>query len=512
MAITRFAAIDIGSYYVSMEIFELSKKSGLNSVNHLRQRLELGKDTYNHKKLSREKINKLCRILSDFKLVMEEYQVKDYRACAKSAFREAKNMVLMVDQVYQHTGILIEVLSNSEQRFLGYKAIASKEIDFQRMIEKGTAIIDMGGGSVQVSLFDKDALVSTQNIPVGSMRTREHLAVLGRETTKPEQIVEEIVRKDIQAFKRLYLKDRKITNVILVGDYFTNLIFHNKAKGSSLITRDTFMEWYHDMMGKSDMSLSIEMNVPMEFASVILPTAVIYRRLIDELGAENIWLPGIQLTDGLAYDYGEKHQIIRTNHDFENDIIMSTKNIAKRYTSSQKHTNHLVMIADGIFDGLKKASHLTNRDKLLLKIAVMLHDCGKYVSMTNVSECSYNIVMSTEIIGLSHAERELIAYVVRYHSREFEYYGESSMRGTLTKEEYMRVAKLCAILGIANALDRSHMQKIVQIKSSVRDGKLVIQAEHKGDFTLEAESFARKTGFFEEIFNIQPILKLKKHI
>lgn len=512
MAVTRFAAIDIGSYYVSMELFEISRKNGLKSINHLRQRLELGKDTYNHKKLSREKIDRLCHILNDFKMVMEEYQIKEYRACAKSAFREAKNMVLMADQVYQHTGIQIDVLSNSEQRFLGYKAIASKENDFQRMIEKGTAIIDMGGGSVQVSLFDKDALVSTQNIPVGSMRTREQLSVLERETTKPERLVEEIVRKDIQAFKRLYLKDRKITNVILVGDYFTNLIFHNKAKGSMLITRETFMKWYHEILGKSDMSLAMEMHVPMEFASVILPTAVIYRKLIDELGAETIWLPGIQLTDGMAYDYGEKHQIIRADHDFENDIIMATKNMAKRYTSSQKHTNHLVFLADAIFDGVKKISHLTERDRLLLKIAVMLHDCGKYISMSNVSENSYNIIMSTEIIGLSHAERELIAYVVRYHSREFEYYGESSMRGMLTREEYMKVAKLCSILGIVNALDRSHMQKILQIKAHVREGRLFIRAEHHGDFAVEAEAFNRKTGFFEEIFNIQPVLKLKKQI
>lgn len=512
MAITRFAAIDIGSYYVSMEIFELSKKNGLKSIIHLRQRLELGKDTYNDKKLSREKVDKLCRILSDFKQVMQEYKVTDFRACAKSAFREAQNIVLVLDQVYQRTGISIEVLSNSEQRFLGYKAIASREKDFNKMIEKGTAIIDMGGGSVQVSLFDKDALVSTQNIQVGSMRTREQLAILGRETTKPERLVEEIVRKDIQSFKRLYLKDRKIENVILVGDYFTNLIFHNKTSGSITITKDTFMQWYRDIIGKSDMSLSMEMNVPMEFASVILPTAVIYRRLIEELGAETIWLPGIQLTDGMAYDFGEKHQIIRTNHDFENDIIMAAKNIAKRYSSSQKHTQHLVTLTESVFEALKKTCHLTNREKLLLKISVMLHDCGKYISMANVSECSYNIVMSTEIIGLSHAERELVAHVVKYHSQEFEYYGESSMRRTLTKDEYMTVVKLCAILGLVNALDKSHSQKIAAIKSSVKEGRLILNIEHKGDFTLEAETLARKAVFFEEIFSIHPVLKLKKHM
>lgn len=512
MAVTRFAAIDIGSYNAIIEIFELSKKGGIKSVNRVRQRLELGKDTYRDKKLSREKLDKLCHILNDFNLIMKEYQVKEYRACAKSAFREAKNSLMARDLIFQRTGIRIDVLSNSEQRFLGYKAIASKENDFNKMIEKGTAIVDMGGGSVQVSLFDKDALVSTQNLQIGSMRTREHMAVLGRETTKSEELVEELIRKEIQTFKRLYLKDRKVQNVILVGDYFTNLIFHNTTASNKVITRETFMEWYRDIITKSSMDLAITMNVPMEFASVILPSAVIYRRLIDELGADTIWLPGIQLTDGMAYDYGEKNQIIRTNHDFENDIIMAAKNIAKRYGSSQKHTQHLSTLADVIFDCLKKPFHMGSREKLLLKIAILLHDCGKYISLLNVAECSYNIIMSTEIIGLSHEEREIIAHVVKYNTQEFDYYNENQKASLLSKENYLMVAKLTAILVLVNVLDRSHYQKIVSMKAVIKEKQLIMSVVHKGDFVLEAGLFENKAEFFEEVYSLKPVLKMKKYV
>lgn len=512
MAVTRFAAIDIGSYNVIIEIFELSKKGGMKSVNRVRQRLELGTDTYRDKKLSREKLDKLCHILNDFNLIMKEYQVKDYRAYAKSAFREAKNCLMARDLIYQKTGIHIDVLSNSEQRFLGYKAIASRENDFNKIITKGTAIIDMGGGSVQVSLFDKDALVSTQNIQIGSMRTHQHMEELARQTTKSVELAEELIRKDIQTFKRLYLKDRKIQNVILVGDYFTNLIFHNNSDANKVITKETFMEWYRDIISKSAMNLAIDMNVPMEFASVILPTAVIYRRLIDELGAETIWLPGIQLTDGMAFDYGEKNEIIRPGHDFENDIVMAAKNIAKRYGSSQKHTQHLVMLAEKIFDSLKKPFHMGSREKLLLKIAILLHDCGKYISLLNVAECSYNIIMSTEIIGLSHTERVLIAHVVKYNTQEFVYYNEYREAMMLTKQEYLTVAKLTAILVLVNVLDRSHHQKITNLKAMIKDRQLILTVEYKGDFTVESGLFEHKAEFFEEVFSLKPVLKMKKSV
>ena len=510
MAVTRFAAIDIGSYNVIMEVFELSKKYGMKSVNRVRQRLELGADTYRSKKLSKEKIDKLCLILNDFNLIMKEYQVHAYRACAKSAFREAKNSLLVRDLVYQKTGIEIDVLSNSEQRFLGYKAIASRESDFDKMITKGTAIIDMGGGSVQVSLFDKDALVTTQNLQIGSMKTRGHMEALVRQSANSVEIVEELIRKEIQTFKRLFLKDRKIHNVILVGDYFTNLIFHNNTDANKVISKETFLEWYRDIINKSAMDLAVVMNAPMEFSSVILPTAVIYRKLIDELGAETIWLPGIQLTDGMAYDYGEKNQIIRPAHDFENDIVMAAKNIAKRYGSSQKHTQYLTQLADKVFDSLKKTYHMGPREKLLLKISVLLHDCGKYISLLNVAECSYNIVMSTEIIGLSHAEREIIANVVKYNTEEFRYDNEYTDSVALSRKQYLLIAKLTAILILVNVLDRSHHQKIVNLKSAIKDKQLILNVEYKGDFTVEAGMFERKAEFFEEIFSLKPVLKTKK--
>ena len=59
---------------------------------------------------------------------------------------------------------------------------------------------------------------------------------------------------------------------------------------------------------------------------------------------------------------------------------------------------------------------LERRERLLLQIAVLLHDCGKYINMAQSSECSYNIIMATEMIGLSHAEREMVANVVRFNS------------------------------------------------------------------------------------------------
>ena len=159
MAMTTFAAIDIGSYEISMKIFEFSKKIGFRELNDVRYRLEIGKGAYSGGRLEPETVDAICVILKDFSGMMKEFGVTDYRACATSAFREIVNPVIVQEQIFQRTGIRVEVLSNAEQHFLGYKSIAAIESGFKKIIQKGTAILDVGGGNLQVSLFDKDALV-----------------------------------------------------------------------------------------------------------------------------------------------------------------------------------------------------------------------------------------------------------------------------------------------------------------------------------------------------------------
>ena len=155
MACRIFGAIDVGSYEVNLKIYELSARNGIRVLNHVRHRMELGRDTYATGKISTELTDELCAVLLDFKQMMKEFGVEDYRACATSAIRETRNTLVFLDHIFLRTGIRLEILSNSEQRFLGYKSIASNEEKFQDIIEQGTAIVDVGGGSIQISLFDK---------------------------------------------------------------------------------------------------------------------------------------------------------------------------------------------------------------------------------------------------------------------------------------------------------------------------------------------------------------------
>ena len=152
MGTRMFAAIDVGSYELNMKIFEFSSSNQMKQVDAIRYRLDLGTDTFSSGKISADKKNELCKVLREFADIMKSYRITNYKAYGTSAIRETENTKILLDQIEQRTGIQIEVLSNSEQRFLDYKSMASKGEDFDKIIEKGTAIVDIGGGSIQILL------------------------------------------------------------------------------------------------------------------------------------------------------------------------------------------------------------------------------------------------------------------------------------------------------------------------------------------------------------------------
>ena len=313
------------------------EENGVHSIDRVTHRLELGKTAYATGRVTAQLIDELCTVMKNFTEIMESYQVSDYRAFGTSAVREATNSMIMLETIYQRTGIRIDVLSNSEQRFLGYKGIASKGDTFQKIIEKGTAILDVSGGSIQISLFDKDNLITTQNVKLGSLRVRERLSGIERETTHYEMLVEELIRNEITGFKKLHLKDRDISNVILIGNNFTDsLLYNKKGEYSEVLTKEDYMEWYRTVIQRSPIELAMEMGIALEYASLLIPTVIINKRLIQEMNVQNIWIPGIRLSDGVAYDYAERAKLIKTEHNFDNDIVMAARNIGKTLCGQQK--------------------------------------------------------------------------------------------------------------------------------------------------------------------------------
>lgn len=506
-----FAAIDVGSYELSMKIFEFSGRNRMREVDHIRHRIDLGTETYSTGKLSYEKVDELCRVLREYSDIMKTYKVDAFKAYGTSAIREMANTSIVLDQIAQRTGITISVLSNSEQRFLDYKSIASKGEEFDRVLEKGTAILDIGGGSVQISLFDKGTLTTSQNLKLGVLRLHERLGRINARPAQMEELLGELDDAQLSVLQKLYLKDKDIQNIILVDDYLSGWMQQEKENmgAAGYVTDGQYGEFMDFLRSASTGEIAARFGISEENTGLMFISAVLLNRLLAMTGAKLIWAPGVTLCDGIAYEYAQQQKMVISEHDFEKDILDCALQISKRYMGSRKRAETLESLTMTIFDSTKKLHGLGKRERLYLQLAAILHDCGKYISLVNLGECSYQIIMATEIIGLSHMEREIVANVVKYNHDDFVYDEGQEKGSALDRQSYLTVAKLTAILRIANGMDRSHKQKFKNVKAVLKDRELVLTIDTKTDITLEKGLFENRAGFFEEVFSVRPVIRQK---
>ena len=505
-----FAAIDVGSYEVGMKIFQLSKKYGLKELDYIRHRVDLGSDSYRTGRISYDHMEELCSVLNGFNDIMSSYGVDDYRACGTSAIREAESTDIVLDQIRLRTGLDVRALSNSEQRFLDYKSVALQDVEkFENIIKDGTLFIDIGGGSTQVSLFQEGSLITTVNLPLGILRIRSQLSELEPRRSQYSELLSEIIDNELYSFKKLYLNNSDIKNMVVVDDYLPYVkqrLTDNGVLSSEMVTTRQYLDFCERIKQQSVEEVAKAVGIPQENANLLRPSAALIRNFINITGAQMLWITGATLSDGIAYDYAERTHIIKSAHDFDSDIIASAENIAARYRITDAREEALLQVSMVVFDSMKKFHGLSKRDRLLLELAARLRDVGRFVSLSVPAESSYSIIMGTEIIGLSHMERAMVASAaINSFSRDV-YYRD------IENEEFdkitsLRVVKITAILRLAAALAQNPGKRFKKVTASIRDNELDLTIGSKAGIVLESGDFAQYSQFFEEVYGIRPVIR-----
>ncbi len=511
MAYKMFAAIYVGSNEIGMKIYEINGRKSFKHIDRVSRIIELGKDTYSRGYLGIESINSICDVLNDFKKKMKEYQVTEYRAFATSAVREAENTEIVLDAIKRNTNLEVKVLSNSEQRYINLKGMVAKYENFHQVVSKNTAFVDVGAGSVQVSLFDKNNLVVTENIPIGAVRVRDYLSMMGSKSGRLDKIMAEYVENDIVTFRNIYLNDKEIKNVIAVGEVAAAIKkLVPEMESGEKISRAQFEELYKLIIGHHPQEISEKYGIPYERATLMLPNIIIYQSFLNNCKAEEIYFPNVEFTDGIVASYMDEGSKVVFDHNFEEDVVASAYSIAKRYKCNKSHIDRTCEYALKIFDCVKKQFAMGKTERLQLQISALLHDCGNFINMNDGARNSYHIIANTEIIGFSHKERMEVANVVKYNSLYLP--GKDKVSAELDGCDYINIAKLTAILRIANVLDKSHTQKIEELNVSLKGNQLIISATTYEDIALEAGLFESRAEFFEKIYGIRPVLRQRRTV
>lgn len=137
-----YASIYIGSYEIILKVFQITQKKRLKELDCLRTPIDTAQDIYASGQLKKETVDRICNVLEDMKRTLALYRLtEDYQIYAGSTFTAADNRLFAMEQIKLRTGMKVLALSNSEHRFMSYRAVASQD-NFDAMVSESAAIVD----------------------------------------------------------------------------------------------------------------------------------------------------------------------------------------------------------------------------------------------------------------------------------------------------------------------------------------------------------------------------------
>jgi len=499
----RIAAIDIGTNSVHMIVVRVRPDLSFEVIDREKAMVRLGAGGLDGRALTTDAVTAALQALSKFKRLADSHRVDEILAAATSATREARNGGEFLARVERDTGIRPRVISGVEEaRLIHQAAVYGVDVAGGRAV-----VIDIGGGSVEITLGTATSVQLARSFKIGSIRLTERMVhsdpVSDRDERKiVKHVLAEIGRYCDQivtaGFDRVIGTSGTVLSIGAVAataarggppSELRNL--HISAKQIRRVRKDV-------------VTLDLEQRLAIpgldpRRADLIVAGAILLDTILRRLGSDELTLCDLALREGLVLDYIRRNRRQIAQIDNIPDVRRrSTLELAERCSYYADHANQVVRLALALFDQTRAIHGLTDREREWLEYAALMHDIGGHISYSGHHKHSYYLIKNGDLRGFHPDEIEVIALVARYHRRGTPKRSHDEY-AQLPRPLRRTVKALASILRVAESLDRSHAQPISGLEVHERDQGMVIALHSAGDSELEVWATARHLQPFEEL-------------
>ena len=496
----RAATIDVGSNAIRLLAAEFTSATELAVLAEERVPVRLGHDVFVTGRLAVRAMDAAVDAIAGFRAKMEALGVDHYRAVATSAVRESRNGGAFVERLREEAGVELEVITGAEEARLVYVAIRSRvELGRRKWIA-----VDLGGGSVEVSLVDSSGILWSESHTMGSVRLLEELSGAGDEPGRFQRLLREYA-----ATLRIPTLARQWNpaGVIATGGNIEALA---RLAGTAPTAGKPGGITVEELQGAIQMLSRLsyrqrveELGMRADRADVIVPAALVYERVAALSGADRILVPGVGLKDGALIDLVEDVTTHQEHEDRKDRRAMEgALSLGRRYLFDEAHASHVARLAASLFDQLAPLHRLGAAERRMLLAAAVLHDIGVFVGHKKHHKHSLYLIQQSEIPEFTPRETEIIGNLARYHRKGVPAaHHEAFTR--LPAEDRDRVVRLASLLRLADALDREHLQAVAGVRARIARSRLTLELEGTGDLLLERWALRAKANLFTETFGLE---------
>lgn len=502
------AVIDIGSNSVRMRVSQLSKGT-VSTLDLLEYPVRLGHDVFETGAISFDSLRTLSSALGKFTSALLTYNIQKPRVISCTALRDAKNRTLVIDQLKVRNNLDVAVLEDSQEKAYIYSEIATKLKDADCLKPGNSVIAYVGSGSIGVAVYDGTKILCFQNISMGSLKLYEVLHKMREVGQDFHTVVEEYLDT---VLNRIAFSEFPIQNLILTGtqiDLVAKLCGAKHEKSIYQFGTERLSELYLSLRSLTSEAIGLRYGIKEQDAAILYTALAIYQAMLRfSPNTSMICAPTADVSEAVVRCMLSPKADAERLQYFRKSAIACAKTTAKRFGCDPEHSQYIRDCACRIFDKLKRVHGLDSSKRLILELSAILHSCGSFVSARQHNRCTFDLIRNMDLFGLSKAEIIEVAFVTGSISGNLAV-EENPDFMELSNKEKLVISKLSALFRIANALDKSHREKLRDLKVTVEDDRVLFKASVSGSPLLEQWAFSESAQFFKEVFGLSPELSVK---
>ncbi len=499
----RVAAIDIGTNSIHMIVVQVREDLSFEVIDREKEMVRLGAGGLDGKQLTPAAITAALQTLAKFRRLAESNKADEIIAAATSATREAENGGDFIAEVDRRTGIKIRIISGTEEaRLIHQAAVYGVNVG-----NSPAVVVDIGGGSVEVTLGTATHLTLGRSFKVGVIRLTERFV----RTDPLSGHDERRLVKHINKVTGAYLDDvasHGFTRVIGTSGTILSLgaLAASRTAGGrieelrNLRVGAKALHRLRKQLVETDLEERLALpGMDPRRADLSVAGGILLDTLLRRLGADELTLCDLALREGLILDYIKRNSSrIRKIERYPDVRRRSVVELGERCGYWSEHAQQIAKLALSIFDQTRGVHKLGDTEREWLEYAALLHDVGIHISYERHHRHSYYLIKNGDLRGFDPREIEVIALVARYHrqatpKKSHEGFGELSGRLRRT------VRTLAAILRLAEGLDRSHAQTVAGIDLYPRGDDYLARLRATGDAELELWAAHRHVAPLENL-------------
>ena len=508
MATELIGVLDMGASAIRLVVAEIDNKRNVRVIEEASRGVLLGRDTFSGGLIRSQTVDAALEALDGFREIMDGYGVRDVRAVATSAVREARNADMFLDRIQGRTGIRFEIINEAEESRLAYMAVRHALRRHASLKSARTLLVEVGGGSTSLTLLRRGEPMRSGVYALGAVRLRQQLDLRRHTQELQVALLKRYIANVIEEIRFEIPLDR-VSHVIAIGGdvrfVAAQLTGTEPEADVREISRDQFLAFCDEVERMDEDSLVDRFRLPAVEAETLLPSLLIYRTLLSETSGARMTISSASLRAGVVLDAAEPKNRV-TAEDFEHQVLASAEALGHRYRFDRDHGQHVAVLATRLFDELRAEHGLGDRERLLLQVSALLHDVGIYVSLRAHHKHSQYILAASQIFGLSNEETATVSNIARYHRRGLPQDTHVPFIA-LDRTDRLIVNKLGAILRLVNALDAEHAQKVRDVKLVRRGSNWILELEGDADLTMEQLAATARSDMFAEIYGRQLVIR-----